>query len=87
MWRGEILNQAKDGTKYWLCTTIIPFVDANSERYKHISIQYDITEKRNTEDTLRKTEKLAIIGELAAGIAHEVRNPLTTIRGFVQHNY
>lgn len=84
VWRGEILNQAKDGTKYWLDTTIIPFVNTNGERYKHISIQYDITEKRNTEDTLRKTEKLAIIGELAAGIAHEVRNPLTTIRGFVQ---
>ncbi|WP_099353192.1 ATP-binding protein [Fredinandcohnia onubensis] len=84
VWKGEILNQAKDGTKYWLDTTIFPFVDSNGERYKHISIQYDITEKRNTEEALRKTEKLAMIGELAAGIAHEIRNPLTTIRGFVQ---
>lgn len=84
VWKGEILNQAKDGTKYWLDTTIIPFVDGNGKRYKHISIQYDITEKRNTEETLRKTEKLGMIGELAAGIAHEIRNPLTTIRGFVQ---
>ncbi|MFS0862352.1 ATP-binding protein [Fredinandcohnia sp. 179-A 10B2 NHS] len=84
VWKGEILNQAKDGTKYWLDTTIIPFVDANGERYKHISIQYDITEKRNTEEALRKTEKLAMIGELAAGIAHEIRNPLTTVRGFIQ---
>lgn len=84
VWKGEILNQAKDGTKYWLDTTIIPFVDGNGIRYKHISIQYDITEKRNTEETLRKMEKLGMIGELAAGIAHEIRNPLTTIRGFVQ---
>ncbi|MET3698634.1 PAS domain S-box-containing protein [Bacillus oleivorans] len=84
VWKGDILNQAKDGTKYWLDTTIIPFVDSNGERYKHISIQYDITEKRNAEEALRKTEKLAMIGELAAGIAHEIRNPLTTIRGFVQ---
>lgn len=84
VWKGEILNQAKDGTKYWLDTTIIPFVDANGERYKHISIQYDITDKRNTEEALRKTEKLAMIGELAAGIAHEIRNPLTTVRGFIQ---
>ncbi|MEH7385479.1 ATP-binding protein [Bacillus sp. JJ1521] len=84
VWKGEILNQAKDGTKYWLDTIIIPFVDSNGERYKHISIQYDITENRNTEEALRKTEKLAMIGELASGIAHEIRNPLTTIRGFVQ---
>ena len=54
IWKGDILNQAKDGTQYWLDTTIVPFVDSNGERYKHISIQYDITEKRKTEETLRK---------------------------------
>jgi PAS domain S-box-containing protein len=84
VWKGEILNKAKDGTKYWLDTTIVPFVDVKGERYQHICIQYDITEKKSTEETLSKTEKLSMIGELAAGIAHEIRNPLTTIRGFVQ---
>jgi PAS domain S-box-containing protein len=84
VWNGEILNKAKDGRRIWLDTTFVPFVDANGEHYQHMAIQYDITERKNTEETLQKTEKLSMIGELAAGIAHEIRNPLTTIRGFVQ---
>ncbi|WCK52564.1 PAS domain S-box protein [Aneurinibacillus sp. Ricciae_BoGa-3] len=44
----------------------------------------DITERKKTEEILRKTDKLSIVSELAAGIAHEIRNPLTSLKGFVQ---
>jgi two-component system, sporulation sensor kinase E len=44
----------------------------------------DITQFKKSEELLRQSEKLSVVGQLAAGVAHEVRNPLTTIRGFVQ---
>jgi PAS domain S-box-containing protein len=84
VWKGEIKNKAKDGSYYWADTTIVPFLDRNGETYQHISIEHDITDQKIAEDMLHKTEKLSLVGELAAGIAHEIRNPLTTIRGFVQ---
>ncbi|WDL95433.1 ATP-binding protein [Alicyclobacillus sp. ALC3] len=44
----------------------------------------DIDVSRRTEELIMKSEKLAVIGQLAAGVAHEIRNPLTSLKGFVQ---
>jgi len=44
----------------------------------------NITEKRKTEKSLIEAEKLSIAGQLAAGIAHEIRNPITALKGFLQ---
>ncbi|MFD2443295.1 PAS domain S-box protein [Bacillus sp. CGMCC 1.16607] len=44
----------------------------------------DVTEKLEMEDRLRKSDTLNVVGELAAGIAHEIRNPMTALKGFIQ---
>ena len=50
---------------------------------RHIILR-DITERKKTQELLLNSEKLNVAGQLAAGIAHEVRNPLTAIKGFLQ---
>lgn len=48
-----------------------------------ISVTEDVTEQEQADQLLRRTERLAVVGQLAAGVAHELRNPLTTVKGFV----
>jgi len=49
-----------------------------------VIISRDVSERKKAEEFLLQSEKLSIVGELAAGVAHEIRNPLTTLKGFLQ---
>ncbi|KON88467.1 diguanylate cyclase [Sporosarcina globispora] len=84
VWKGEIRNKAKDGSYYWVHTTIVPFLNTNGKPYQYLAIRNDITERKKTEEVLHRQDKLAAVGQLAAGVAHEIRNPLTTMKGYTE---
>lgn len=84
VWRGDIRNRAKDGSIYWVDTTIVPSLDDRGRPTQYIALRYDITERKTSEAALRAQTALVQLGKMAAIVAHEVRNPLAGIRGAMQ---
>jgi PAS domain S-box-containing protein len=76
----EIEATGKDGHKYNLLITTSPVVGTNH----YILVQRDITEFKDLEKKLYDSQKLAALGQLSAGIAHEIRNPLSSIKMSLQ---
>lgn len=78
-WTGEIKNRKKNGDYYWVLTSIKPSRSANNEIEKFISVRFEVTEFKNTQEMLAQSSKMAVLGEMASGITHEINNPLAVI--------
>ena len=84
VWRGEIRNRAKDGSCYWVDTTIVPFLDERGHPRQYLAIRSEITKRKLAESQLMAQAALTQLGQLAAVVAHEVRNPLAGVRASLE---
>lgn len=81
--QGELTLLRKDGTRFQGELHSNRFKD-NSGRSLNCLFISDVTERRQAEKEKAKADKFCLIGEMAAGIAHEIRNPMTSVRGYLQ---
>jgi len=83
-WMGELVQTKRDGSTVVVrnCCLLKRGVDGNPMGV--LEFNKDITEQKNLEKGIARLDRLNIIGKMAASMSHEVRNPMTTVRGFLQ---
>lgn len=83
VWRGTLIRRRKDGSTFPAACTVTALIEKGVITHM-VGVERDITEERRLQDQLVHTERLSAIGELVAGVAHEINNPLQTVLGSVE---
>lgn len=80
----ETIDVRKDGSRFHAQVTLSPIFDDSNEVIATSIISRDISYQKESEKLILQSEKLKLAGEIAAGVAHEIRNPMTVVSGFIQ---
>jgi two-component system cell cycle sensor histidine kinase/response regulator CckA len=80
IWKGDFINKRKDGELYYEFAIIAPIFDSKGNITNFIAIKEDVTQLRKAEEELKKSEKLAALGKMAAYVAHEIKTPLNSMK-------
>ncbi len=78
----ELVNYRKDGSEFWVDMTVAPILGEQNELTHFVSIERDVTERKQLEIALLQAQKMEAIGLLAGGIAHDFNNVLTVILSY-----
>ena len=82
-WQGQLKNRRKDGSFYWVESTIVPILDSDTQRYRYIAIRTDITSEKLLSESLIDLQKK---NRLMYGvIAHELRTPVAAVEMMTHH--
>jgi len=84
IWRGTLLRRRRDGSTFPASCTVVGLKDPGGAIAHFVGVERDITDELKLRDQLVHSERLSAIGELVAGVAHEINNPLQTIVGSVE---
>ncbi len=80
-WRGTFSRRRRDGTTFPVAATVVPLIDGAGNVSHFVGVERDITDDLRVREELVRAERLSAVGELVAGVAHEINNPLQSIVG------
>ena len=84
IWRGTVIRRRRDGSTFPAACTVVGLRDPAGSITHYVGVERDTTDELKLRDQLVHSERLSAIGELVAGVAHEINNPLQTIVGSVE---